>query len=387
MTALRLPAGRLAHARRSALGAATALVALALPASASATLTTTFASGFEDEPVRVTAYVFDTPPTRVVVTVHPDSRPCGATPQQDGGPVVIDGTADEDGADLAARVTLAEPGGYLVCGWALDPAGNVTETSRSAGEIRSQVAEVVLALSSTRYYRGALVDIAYSVDAARGRVVQTAILRSACPAVAPEAGDAAVVRWLPSPEGRTVGGSGTIEGGDPVALRAPGAYEVCTWVGEHPGDPSPEGVGRERFTVLPGKARPALIFSAERGGAATDPVRWGAAILGAFRGTLLFEARRAGRGPGDRIVGAGRWRPLGKVRLATLRPRFFPDAAPGPRGIYALATARSTRLPRSIGACGVGAKIAFVRVRLRGTGVARDAVSRPLELTGTYGAC
>lgn len=362
-------------------------VGLLLPASASAELGTIFPPGFEDEPVAIRAYILDEPPARVVVAVHPATRPCGGSPEQDGGQIVIDAIADEEKGDLKAKVTLPDPGNYLACAWTLDAAGAVAETYQTSSEIAAQEAEVTTSLGGPRFYRGVPLEAARIVESIPGRVVQTAILRAPCPARAPDAGDPVVVRWLPSPSGTTIGRSGSLRASESFTLDVAGRYQVCTWVGEAAGDPVPEGADGVPLTILPGKAKTVLRLSVSRGRSASDPARWGALVFGAFRGTLFFEGRRAALGRHDRIVGVGRWRPLVRVDLSKLRQTFVPNGASTSLGNTILAPKGTTRLPRAIGACGLEAKIAFVRVRFGGTGLARAAVSKPVELTGTLGGC
>lgn len=365
-------------------------VLLAVPGAALAQVSVNITSAedafYEDAALRVAVFDGNDPAVaRLVATFGPAAAGCAADPGSDPRPVVADEPASE--GVVAGTAVPPDPGSYRACGWALDASGAVRSRSGATQEVASQPAEASTSSDVTRVWRGVPVSVFANALARRGRVLQAAVLRGPCPAVAPGAGDPAVVRWIGEPAGTSMGANGR-DLRDRIRLASAGAHAVCAWVGEMPGDPFPEAVASDAFTVAAGRARTQLGLSADR--SETDgrkPVRWRGTVIGAFRGTLRLEARRVVHAPSGGTRGAGAWRTVARFDLARRKPRFG-VANFGLAGSSAVILREATPLPASIGReCGSRSRIAQVRLRFEGSGLARPAKSAVVELVGSLGSC
>lgn len=361
---------------------------LAVPAGALANVGVNITTGgeafYEDDNLTVAVFDGDAAVTRKVATFGPSGQECAADPRADTRPVVVDAPAS-DGVATAA-VVAPDPGTYRACGWALDASGAVHSRSEALEQIAAQPAEAIATASSTRLWRGISLTAFTSAYAKRGRLLQAAVVRGTCPAVAPSEGDPAVVLWLSAPGGDLIG-AGQRRANGQLRPAMAGVYGVCGWVGELPGDPAPEAIASDRFTIVAGKARPLLGLTADRDiSDGTKPVRWSANVIGSFAGRVFLEARKVVHAPSGTTRGSGPWKRVATVRLEGQRARAGGDF--GLAGSSYLRVSGRTVLPAAIGRqCGRRSRIAQLRLRFPGTSIARHARSKVVELPGSLGGC
>lgn len=321
--------------------------------------------------------------SRVVLTFGPASADCGAEPGADPRPVVGDKTVE---VALDVKAVAPEPGRYRACAWELDPAGAVRDRGQADEDVLQQFAEATLDVDARRVWREIPITVFSSAVARRGRVLQTVLVRGACPPAAPAVEDPAVARWLGGPAGRTVG-TEELELSLPLRLATLGTFQLCNWVGERPGDPAPEAAGSVTVSVVGGRARTALgLVAARNRSDGTKPVRWSGTVISAFRGPVFLEARRVVHSRSGRLRGSGPWRRVATVELS--RQRLRAGRSFGLGGFAYVKVSGTTVLPRAIGRqCGGQSRIAQVRLRFPGTLVARPATSEVVELVGSLGGC
>lgn len=345
------------------------------PASSSSEL-------YEEERLNLSAYP-DDETARVVIAFGAAGAACAAEPGADPRPVVADGAAD-----IALDTTAIAPdhGAYRACAWEYGSDGAVRGRADTVAEVRQQFAEASVSVFPARVWPGIPLDVFSSALAKRGRLLKTALQRTACPASAPGPSDASVLEWIGDPAGRRLG-SDELELRRRTTQTVPGTYRVCSWIHEAAGDPSPEARAETTFTVVPGRARTALGLRANRDRSdGTKPVGWSVNVVGAFRGRLLLEARKVVNAPSGALRGSGPWRRVATADLARASLR-----SGGNFGLAGSSFARvrgKTVLPAAIGRqCGRQSRIALFRARFAGTELARPARSKPVELVGSLGGC
>jgi len=145
---------------------------------------------YEEERLNLTAYP-DAETARVVIAFGAAGGPCAAEPGADPRPVVADGTAD---IGLDATATAPDHGAYRACAWEYGPDGAVRGRGDTVAEVAQQFAEASLSAFPVRVWPGIPVDVFSSALGKRGRVLQTTLQSTACPASAP--GPAGAARHL-----------------------------------------------------------------------------------------------------------------------------------------------------------------------------------------------
>lgn len=362
------------------------LFAVPAPASAALTVAINPASSsdriYEEERLNLTAYP-DSETARVVVTFGPAGPACAAEPGGDPRPVVADGQAD---VGLDTTATAPEPGSYRACAWEYDGAGAIAGRGEKVAEVLEQFAEATVSAFPPRVWRGIPLDVFAGGLGMKGRIMQTAILRTACPPTAPAEADPAVVAWVGGFAGRTLG-SDEVDVRLRVTLMVAGTYRVCNWISERLGDPGPEARAEGSFTIVGGKARTVVggLRAIRDRSDASKPVRWNAVVVGAFRGRVFLEARKVVHA-GLKLRGSGPWKRVATVNLA--RRPLRSGGGRGLAGSSYLRVSGATVLPASIGTqCGGQSRIAQIRVRFPGTKIARPARSEVVELIGSLGGC
>lgn len=319
---------------------------------------------------------------RVVLAVRPAAMgPCGGDPGGDPGAAQFDAPMDAV-SSATGRLVLADPGSYAVCGWQVDDTGAVVDRLTQAIDVRQQPAETQVGTGGDTVYKGVPVEVTVEGDGAPGRVLQAALIAgAACPAAAPVAPE---TRWVTPAAGVP---ASNVDLDRFLTFDATGAYQLCSWVGERPGDPQPEAARGETIVVRPGRVRPLIQLSAQRSRQPLTALRFGVSIGGVSRGRIAIEVQKV-VDRGGALRGSGPWRRVAAIDVAKLKiyrgpPRDYPWGS----SEFALINGQRTRVPASIAAqCHPAqARVYRVRARFLGTPDALPARSRVVSFGGSVG--